>query len=241
MSAGRGPAANGAAPSGVQIRADVRVPVLTFETETDVVGQNTMFFYARQPDSDHLRIWEVPGTAHVDSYYFAVGAIDSGSASTERLAAAWAPGTMGGGLGVAMNSGPQHHYVDEAALYHLNRWVSAGKAPPKAAPMETVPGGEAKYALDKNGNVLGGIRTPWVEAPLAKLSASGQTGPGLAFLFGSTQALDSAALQALYPGGKADYLARFNKALGSAVKAGFILGADVPEIKALAIAMYPRP
>jgi hypothetical protein len=239
MGGGRGPAANGATPSGVQIRADVRVPVLTFETETDVIGQNTNFVYARQSDSDHLRIWEVPGSAHVDSYYFAAGAIDSGSAPIEKLAAAWTPGTMGGGLGLPMNSGPQHHYVDEAALYHLNRWVSEGKAPPKAARMETVPGGQPNYARDKNGNVLGGIRTPWVDAPTAKLSASGQTGTGIAFLFGTTQTFESGMLKALYPGGRADYLAKFNKALDAAVKAGFILGADVPEIKALAAAMYP--
>jgi hypothetical protein len=102
-----------------------------------------------------------------------------------------------------------------------------------------VPGSQPKYALDRNGNVLGGIRTPWLEAPTAKLSAAGQTGSGLAFLFGVTQTFDSATLKALYPGGKVDYLAKFNKALDAVVKAGFILGADVPEIKALAAAMYP--
>jgi hypothetical protein len=239
MGGGRGPAANGVTPTGVQIRVDVRVPVLTFETETDVIGQNTMFVYARQSDSDRLRIWEVAGTAHVDSYYFAVGAIDSGSATIERLAAAWRPGTMGGGLGLPMNSGPQHHYVDEAALYHLNRWVGDGKAPSKAARMETVPDGPPRYALDKNGNVLGGIRTPWLDVPTAKLSAAGQTGSGLSFLFGITQPFDTATIRMLYPGGKADYLAKFNKALDATVKAGFILGAEVPEIKALAATMYP--
>ncbi len=85
MGVGRGPAAT--APGGVQFRADVRVPVLTFETETDVIGQNTNFVYARQPDNDRLRIWEVPGTAHVDSYFFTVGAMDSGMAPIEKLAA----------------------------------------------------------------------------------------------------------------------------------------------------------
>jgi Alpha/beta hydrolase domain len=240
MGVGRGPAANVAAPSGVQIRVDVRVPVLTFETETDVIGQSTNFIYARQPDGDRVRIWEVPGTAHVDSYYLNVGAMDSGLAPIEKLAAAWTPGTMGGSLGKPMNSAPQHHYVDEAALYHLNRWVSEGKAPPKAARMETVLDGQPHYVFDKNGNVLGGIRTPWVDVPVARLSASGQTGAGLSFLFGTTQIFDDATLKALYPGGKADYLVKFNKALDAVVKAGFILGADVPEIKALAGAMYPK-
>lgn len=41
-------------PKVVQIRDDVRVPVLTVETETDV----TQHFHARQPDSAHIRTWE---------------------------------------------------------------------------------------------------------------------------------------------------------------------------------------
>ncbi len=124
-------------------------------------------------------------------------------------------------------------------MYYLNRWVSEGKAPPKAARMETAGEGQPKYALDKNSNVLGGIRTPWVDVPVAKLSASGQTGAGLSFLFGTTQTFDVATLKAMYPGGKPDYLAKFKKALDAAVKAGFILRGDALEIGALASAMYP--
>jgi hypothetical protein len=46
-------------------------------------------------------------------------------------------------------------------------------------------------------------------------------------------------LTKLYPRGRAEYLAKFAAATDSAVKAGFILEADRPEILALAAAAYP--
>jgi hypothetical protein len=41
-------------------------------------------------------------------------------------------------------------------------------------------------------------------------------------------------LAKLYPGGKPEYLDKFNASLKSAIRAGFILPADETEIKALA-------
>jgi len=86
--------------------------------------------------------------------------------------------------------------------------------------------------------VMGGIRSPWVDVPTAKLSGIGQAGPGFARLFGSTEPFTQAKLAELYPGGRDDYLKKFNKALTSAVQAGFILPADEAEISALAAASF---
>jgi hypothetical protein len=52
-------------PDGVRIRTDIDVPVLTFQTETDLVALG--FTPARQPDSKNLRLWEVAGTSHGDA------------------------------------------------------------------------------------------------------------------------------------------------------------------------------
>jgi Alpha/beta hydrolase domain len=131
-----------------------------------------------------------------------------------------------------------------AALAALDRWVATGKAPPKAPRLATEPAvkaGEApKLVLDANGNAKGGIRTPWVDAPTAKLSGFGNTGGPYGFLVGTTQPYDAATLAKLYPGGKADYLKAFDASLGQAVRGGFILPADAPEIRALAAAGYPQ-
>ena len=141
-----------------------------------------------------------------------------------------------------MNSAPQHHYVAVAALAALDRWVATGKAPPKAAHgLEPAarPGVPPALALDGSGNARGGIRTPWVDAPTAKLSGAGNFGGPYGFLVGSTQPFDAAMLAKLYPGGKADYLKKFDASLSGAVKAGFILAADQAEIRAIAADNWP--
>ncbi len=89
------------------------------------------------------------------------------------------------------------------------------------------------------GNALGGVRTPWVDVPTAKLSGLGQSGEGFAFLFGTTAVFDASTLAQLYPGGRAEYLAKFKQSLDETVSAGFLLKDDVAEIMDLAAAMYP--
>ena len=76
-------------PEPTRLRTDLRVPVITVITETDLIGGGLRGFYgARQPDFAHLRVWEIPGTAHADIYTFAAGFIDSGSTPLDKLAAA---------------------------------------------------------------------------------------------------------------------------------------------------------
>ena len=233
-------------PAGVKLRADLRVPVMTLISETDLIGTGLSGFWnADQPDNAKLRIWEMPGTAHVDNYMFMVGALDNGSAPLEKIAALWKPtdALLGAKMAHPINSAPQHHYVAVAAMAALDRWVSTGKAPPKAPRMDTEPPAKAgdapKLVADAQGNTKGGIRTPWVDAPTARLSGFGNTGGPFGFLVGTTEPFDAATLARLYPGGKAEYLKRFDASLDRAVKGGFILKADAPEIRALAAENWP--
>lgn len=233
-------------PAAVRLRTDLRVPVLTLITETDLVfGPRPGFIHARQSDSERLRIWEIAGAAHADTYLLKVAMIDSGTASIADLAAAYAPTDSPFGMKLAqpINSGPQHHYVLEAALRSLDRWVRDGTAPPAAARIKTTGDGKPddppKFDVDAHGIAKGGIRTPWVDVPTARLSGVGNSGGVLASMAGVTQPLDQATLDELYPQGKAEYLKKFSAALDSTIKAGFILAAARDEIMALADAMYP--
>ena len=55
--------------AAVRFRPDLRVPVITIITETDLFCENPPGYYrARQPDDEWLRVWEIPGTAHADNY-----------------------------------------------------------------------------------------------------------------------------------------------------------------------------
>ncbi|THD64496.1 MAG: hypothetical protein E8A49_02345 [Phenylobacterium sp.] len=239
-----GPNTRGA--QGVKMRPDLRVPVMTLISETDLIGSGLSGFWAaQQPDNDKLRIWEMPGTSHVDNYMFFVGNYDDGSAPIAKLAEAWKPNDalFGAKMAHPINSGPQHHYVAMAALAGLDRWVRTGRAPPKAPRLELAmsdtAGQAPKLVLDEEGEAKGGIRTPWVDAPTAKLSGAGNSGGPYGFLVGSTIPFDAPTLARLYPGGKADYLKRFDASLSNAVKGGFILPADQAEIRALAAAGWP--
>jgi hypothetical protein len=223
---------------GERIREDARVPVLVLQSETDVIllgGQK-----ARQPDGDLVRLWELAGAAHADTYTVSAGRHDDGSLSGERFAELLRPTTnlLIGQTETPVNSGPQQHYVAQAALDHLVRWVLESVAPPTAPRLEVDDTG-VDFHKDAQGNVLGGIRTPWVDVPVAVLSGLGQSGESFAFLFGQTSPFDETMLADLYPGGKAEYLERFQKSLDATIEAGFVRAEDRAEILAIAAASYP--
>lgn len=226
----------GRAIEPVPIRENVRVPVLMFITETDLLLPVVGYLPARQRDAARIRTWEVAGTAHADTYTLLGGAIDTGQATAVQLASIFAPldSLFGQKLARPINAAPQHHYVLQAALDALDRWVRTG-TPPSSAPRLAV---EDALVLDRNGNATGGIRTPWADVPIAMHSGLGPSGGGFAMLFGSTVIFDVATLRRLYPGGRNRYVQRFGEALDTAIASGAILAADHDEILAVAAVMF---
>jgi Alpha/beta hydrolase domain len=233
----------------VPFRPDLRVPVVTVITETDLIGSDILLGYhlARQPDNEWLRIWEIPGAAHADNYTIQVAPIDSGAAPLQDIVAGYAPTSMlmGQQLAHCINFAPQHHYVVQAAIAGLGRWARGGEPVPNAERIALSDANPPQLVLDENGLARGGIRTPWVDVPVARTSgvASGVTGGTgervMSQIFGCGELFDTASLGRLYPGGPADYLAHFTQALDQAIASGFIVAADRGEIIELAAAMYP--
>jgi hypothetical protein len=187
---------------GVRIRTDNRTPVLTLESESDLL-QPLVFGLARQPDSDWLRIWEMAGTSHADKYMIGAGAA--------LLGCDW-----------EINDGP-HRFVAQAALRALDRWVRDGVLPPSADGITMTSVLPPMIARDKHGIALGGIRTPVVDVPAVVLSGEGPPGSGpLGWLVGSTTPLDGQELGRLH-GDRSGYLTAFTQALDAAISAGFVL------------------
>jgi hypothetical protein len=224
------------APTPTLIRTDLTVPVMTFTTETDLVMLG--YLAARQPDTKLFRNWEVAGTAHADSYTLVVGMADSGTpeGDVQLFQTMLAPPS---GIyndiikcGSPFNTGPMT-YVLRASIDALNTWVVDGTAPPKAPRLQTTGDEAAPFALDADGNVKGGIRTPQVDAPVATLSGLGQTGSNFCSIFGTTKPFDAATLAARYPT-HAAFVKAWNAATDKAVKAGYLLAADAKNIKAAA-------
>ena len=216
------------APSPTLLRTDLDVPVLTFQTETDVIALGSLA--SRQPDTDGLRLWEVAGTAHADVYTLFSGWSDVGDSPDVAgivVTDSPIPGIIQCALPI--NAGPQH-FVLKAALVALDRWVRRGKAP-RPAPLLEVTGGDAPaFVLDEHGNVRGGIRTPWLDVPVATLSGLGQTGAAFCRLFGTTTPFDQATLAALYPTQRT-FRRAFTKATKRAARQGFVGRRDATLIR----------
>ncbi|MCE2764825.1 MAG: hypothetical protein LW627_09940, partial [Ilumatobacteraceae bacterium] len=222
-------------PQVVRIREDLTRPVLNFVTETDVVGTALGYRRAEQPDSDVFRNWEVTGTAHGDAYSLGIndGEKGDGQADIELFEAQFgAPTSVYMGIiecSEPINAGP-HTYVLRAAIRALDSWIRTGIAPastPKLQNNADITG----YEVDANGVALGGIRTPYVDVPMAVLSGIGQDGGGFCGLFGTTTSFTADQLDALYPTAD-DFIAKWNEATDAAVASGAILEIDADAIKA---------
>lgn len=225
-------------PDPTFIRTDLGVPVLTFVTETDLVGERLAYAAARQPDDETIRTWEVPGTAHIDAYSLGIGDGDDGSglADDALFAAMSAPTNLVyGGIitcDLPINTGPQT-YVFRAVVAALANWVKSGEPPPIMPRIELDASGA--IAVDSNGNARGGIRTPQVDAPIAVLSGLGQAGESFCGLFGTTTPFDAAQFSALYPDRDA-FVTAWNGAVDMAVASGAVLAIDADRLRAVAAA-----
>jgi hypothetical protein len=223
------PLASVSTPSPAPIRDDNPDPVLVLQSETDVNEG------ARQPDSPTFRLWEMAGTAHVDAYSIGIGLGDIGDGSGDKALfdAMRNPPTLG--CAAPANAGPSHVIV-QSALRRLHKWVKLGELPPVAPRLEVTTFSPRTYARDANGNVLGGIRTPHVDAPVAVVTNDGQSGPGLLCrLTGATFPFDGAKLRSLYRDHDR-FVTKWRRASNQAVAAGFLLAVDARYLNAAAAA-----
>ena len=225
------PQTNDAAPTPTTIRSDIGVPVLEFETETDVDNSNlTDRLHYGNPK--WFRVWEVAGSSHYDYYGLAIGPNDTGNGegAVKNLAAMQNPTrTPVGGFhcAVPINTGGTHWALD-AAVYWLNRWIVTGTAPPRSPLLATTHVSPVVYKLDANGNVIGGVRTPQVDAPIAALGSQGNSG-GFCVLFGSTVPYSAANLASLYKA-HSQFVAAWARAVKRDRAEGFLLSADATEL-----------
>ena len=196
------------------------VPVIRVLTQFDVLraaqaGRRQMD--DRATDAFY-RIYEVAGAAH---------------ATAEELNASAQPGdiTLGGRSVPAMtcNEGPRSRFPNQfafsAALYHLNRWARDIADPPHGEPIRLDDG---RYVLDEHGNVLGGLRSPYVDVPVSTWVAASR-GPGGCDLAGHELPFDKDALERMFRSNRA-YVQAVQDDLPRHVEAGFILADDAPRI-----------
>jgi hypothetical protein len=210
-------------PDVVNVRDDLKEPTLMFQTETDLFGLRAL--PSNQPDSENFRLWEVAGTAHADVYTLLVGQSDLGD---DPSVAAVVETTEAAPLGLIqcerfINSAGAH-FVLKAGLNGLIEWIDVGTPLPEA-PRLAVRDDQQGFEIDELGNVLGGIRTNYVDVPVAVLSGDGQTGGSFCRLFGTTEKFSDEQIAELYPT-EDDYVGAVRASCERAVADGYLLQAD---------------
>jgi hypothetical protein len=217
------------APEQVVFRDDLTIPIINLQSETDVILLGAVD--ERQPDSDYFRLWEVAGGAHGDNYQ-----IDSGRPDTGTGAEFTAVVENDVILGIIQCAAPLNSgvipWVYIAALDALERWVRDGITAPEADRLATTDD-LSDYIYDEVGNVLGGIRTPYVDAPAARLSGEFNDGNPVCRLGGTTELFGAATMATLYVD-RQGYIDAVAEAADQAVDAGFLLPPDAERIRAAA-------
>jgi Alpha/beta hydrolase domain len=167
---------------------NVGVPIIHIMSQSDyLIGIG-----ARRPDSDafadRYRHYEMAGAGHAtpDELYF-------GPAPDDIVKAGRTPPPL------SCNEGPRSRFPSnlffDAVMRNLDSWVSEGIAPPHADPI-LVQNGAA--VLDQFGNVVGGLRSPFVDVPTSTWFGS-STGASFCFIAGHEVPFDQARLRQLYP------------------------------------------
>jgi hypothetical protein len=240
-------------PTPTYIRTDLHVPIFLFETESDLLGLG--YLAARQPATPYIREWETAGTAHDDTYGLLYSRSDTGNGAADTSAFGSMlnppkdpiPGIVD--CPAPINAG-SHTYELRAGVQAVNTWVATGQAPPQSPRLEVNPADPHAFLHDASGNALGGIRSPHVAAPVAKLSGGGQpvatpvhthagantkavSGQALCGIFGTTVPFSAAKLAALYPT-HADFVTKWDAATAAEVKQGYLLPADAQTLDQVA-------
>jgi hypothetical protein len=212
-----------AAPSGV--RRDL-VPILWLNSQSEVSATTV------EADSGLFRLWEMSGSAHAPhgySQYQNSGYVFHETNGVVNIydadeGGAWGYQKQPGDCVVPNIYNPLSLY--SSALVALDDWVRTAHAP-GSMPRADRSGGTLHF--DDMGNLVGGLRLPLNDVPIAKYyagtappgsDACGQA--GVAPLVGSSRILSVEELRTRY-GSSAAYAEQFEAALDDAVAGGRVL------------------
>lgn len=220
------------------------VPVIELLSELE---SETHLLVSR-PDGDQpgdrYRLYQVAGTSHNTTGR--PGTLTNREQYRRRGA------TVGRDQIVEPRSRARMDLIARAVFASLDRWVRDGTAPPRADRFafdpDAPPGPHDSRPLrrDRFGNAVGGIRTPWVEVPVARYRPHSTPVPegcrpspwmpmtdphAIAWMIGNAVPLEAADLAALYSSPE-DYLTRYAASCAALCRQGFLLWEDMETLMA---------
>ncbi len=196
----------------------VDVPVIKVQTQTEVV--NFPSYPTRQSEAQYpwVRTYEIAGGSHVDSWRD----VEGGQALVRDL-----------GLPPSFCPAPANPknplrtaFYESAALSNLIRWIRHGVQPPPSRFMELTTTSTGAFALarDADGNVIGGVRPPELQAPIGTYLES-NSGPGFCGLYGGFSLFSAERIDELYPR-RRSYEREFIRGVWDSVRDRYLLPAD---------------
>jgi hypothetical protein len=186
-----------------RLRDDTAEPVIQVNTECEAEA----IYPRRVPDSERYRFWEVAGAPHT---------VAIAPTAQERP-----DGKVDNPL--------TYRPVVSAAYRHLHRWLVDG-TPAPSQPRIEFEGDPAEIKRDENGNTVGGIRLPEMEAPIATYRGRDDTGEGLSALYGWMRPFTPDELRARY-GSRDTYVKSYVDAVDRLVATGALRPEDAPPMK----------
>jgi len=175
-------------------------------------------------DGPNLVKWVVAGATHTDEFTVTRGSRAAADLGMDLSSVA--------NCTYPMNQYPSFRVYD-AICDWIHRWVRNGERPPSTDPLRGSGGlFGSGYEMDEHGNVLGGVRLPELEVPIAAYTTSNSAAPGSDFvsgmacgLGGSTEQFSEQKLLQLYPTHD-DYVQKYTAAAEKAVADGILLEED---------------
>ena len=212
---------------------NVGVPVVAVAAQGEVLGT----YGVRRPDSDEpldrYRLYEVAGAGHIDKFaYVGFPSLQDQTAAGNLQGTAEWPFSAPCEPAIPLMDTPIMSLAFNAAFANLDRWVRKGNPAPRAPRLEVKDAGtpQASIVTDQSGHAVGGVRTPYIDVPLASF-ATNSPGPGNCREMGHKFAFDVTRLAALY-GNEKSYAAKVAQSVDRLVKEHWLTEGDARRVKA---------
>jgi hypothetical protein len=221
-----------AAPGASDPRRLIRktdVPVIAVLAQGEVVDALPWRRADSDGASDKFRLYEIAGASHIDgAAYLGLPSLQDQAASgaTPQGNAAW-PLTSKCEPDIPLTALPVMSYAFNSAVDNLERWARTGTPAPRAPWIELRDGA---VALDAYGNGLGGVRSPYVDVPVATYTTT-SPGPSTCRELGHKIPFDAARISMLYSSEKV-YAEKVSQSVDRLVKERWLTEADGRKIKA---------
>ena len=205
------------------------VPIVAVVAQGELIAN----LASRRADSDdpagRYRLYEIAGVAHIEKYPYValpsfadqIAAVGSAQGTPE-----W-PFNAKCSPDIPLSDHPLLKYSYHAAFLNIDQWVRKGTPPPHADRIQVKDGA---IVLDEFGNGMGGVRSPYVDAPTATYFTT-SPGPGTCAELGHTMTFDKARLDALYAN-QGKYTAKVEQSINKMVKDRFLTESDAKRMKA---------